>query len=131
MIASPYGVGPWGKTIMRESIGESLAARLYAAEAAIDAALTETASLAAMLPQARSQAYLSAVAGQRVFEGAAASIGALTNARGHLVQTHNTLAALARKLGLETLAAGPVDKPDDDPPHGGNNGVKPAVAAPR
>lgn len=108
---------------MRESIGETLADRLHAAEAAIDSALAETASLAAMLPQARHQAYLSAVVGQKAFAGAAASISSLADARGHLIQTHNTLAALARKLGLEALAAGPVDKPEDDPPRGGNNGV--------
>lgn len=114
---------------MRESIGEALSDRLHAAEAAIDAALTETASLAAMLPQARSQAYLSAVVGQKAFAGAAASIASLADARGHLVQTHNTLAALARKLGLEILAAGPVDKPEDDPPHGGHNGVSASSGA--
>jgi len=103
----------------RETVGEALAARLYAAEAAIDLALTETAYLAAMLPAARAQAYLSAVTGQKAFDGAAASIGALASARSHLVDTHNTLAALARRLGLETLAAGPVDKPEDRPPVGG------------
>ena len=99
----------------RHTIGEALATRLYAAEAAIDAALFETASLAALLPGARSQAFLSAVTGQKVFQGAAASISALTDARAHLVETHNALAALARKLGLETLALGPVDKPEDQP----------------
>lgn len=103
----------------RETVGEALAARLYAAEAAIDLALTETAYLAAMLPAARAQAYLSAVTGQKAFDGAAASIGALASARSHLVDTHNTLAALARRLGLETLAVGPMDKPEDRPPVGG------------
>jgi hypothetical protein len=111
-------------TMTRHDIGESLAARLYAAEAAIDAALAETATLAAMLPAARAQAYLSAVSGQKAFDGAAASISALAEARSHLVQTHNTLAALARKLGLETLAVGPVDKPDDIPPRDGSGGVE-------
>ena len=108
----------------RETVGESLAIRLFAAESAIDLALTETASLAAMLPAARAQAYLSAVTGQKAFDGAAASIGALASARSHLVDTHNTLAALARRLGLETLAVGPVDKPDDGPPvgDGGSSG---------
>ena len=76
----------------RQSIGEALAARLYAAEAAIDRALAETA---------------------------AATIGALAEARGHLVQTHTTLTALARKLGLDALASGPIDKPGDTPPVGG------------
>ena len=102
----------------RQIIGEALAARLYAAETAIDAALAETATLTAMLPSARSQAYLSAVTGQKVFEGAAAAVGSLAEARSHLVQTHNSLSALARKLGLDTLAVGPVDKPEDRPPVG-------------
>lgn len=103
----------------RQSIGEALAARLYTAEAAMDRALAETAAFAAALPDARAEAWLSAVTGQRAFTGAAAAISALAEARGHLVQTHNTLAALARKLGLEALAVGPVDKPGDTPPVGG------------
>ncbi len=101
-----------------QSIGEALAGRLFAAESAIDAALTQTATLAAMLPAARAGACLSAVTGQRAFDHAAASISALAEARSHLVATHNTLAALARRLGLEALAVGPMDKPEDTPPIG-------------
>lgn len=112
----------------RQSIGEALAARLFAAETAIDLAMTETATLASVLPAARADAYLSAVTGQRAFDGAAASISALAAARSHLVQTHNTLAALARKLGLETLAIGPLDKPEDLPPIGGGGGDGAGVA---
>ncbi len=103
----------------RETVGEALSARLHAAEAAIDAALTEAAQLAAMLPAARSQAWLSAVSGQKAFDGAAASISALAQARSHMVDTHNTLAALARKMGLDTVAVGPLDKPEDPVPIGG------------
>lgn len=107
----------------RDTIGQALAARLFAAEAAIDAAMTETATLAAMLPAARAEAYLSAVSGQKAFDGAAASILALAQARSHLVDTHNTLAALARRLGLDTLAVGGLDKPEDKPPVGDGVGV--------
>lgn len=110
----------------RETIGETLSARLDAAEAAIDAALAETATLAALLPRARAEALLSATTGQKAFDGAAASIGALTAARSHLVDTHQALAALARRLGLDVLAIGPIDKPEDRPPIGGG-GVRPAV----
>lgn len=106
----------------RQTVGEALSQRLHAAEAAIDAALAETAGLAAMLPAARAQAYLSAVTGQKAFDGAAASIAALAQARGHLVDTHNTLAALARKMGLDAVAVGPLDKPEDDVPIGGDGG---------
>lgn len=99
----------------RHLIGEALAARLYAAESAVDSALAEVAALTAALPRARSDAYLSAVAGQKVFDSAAASVVALAEARSHLVQTHRALAALARKLGLDTLAIGPSDKPGEEP----------------
>ena len=100
----------------RLSVGEDLAARLYAAETAIDQALIETAKLAAALPAARAEAWLSAVSGQGAFEGAAATIVALAEARARIIQTHKTLSALARKLGLEILAVGPLDKPGDGPP---------------
>lgn len=99
-------------------IAAEVAGRLYAAEAAIDAALSATATLAALLPAARADAYLSAVTGQRAFDGTAASIGALAAARSHLVDTHNTLAALARRMGLDTVAMGPMDKPYDPEPSG-------------
>lgn len=114
----------------RVTVGETLSARLHAAEAAIDAALTETANLAAMLPAARAQAYLSAVVGQKAFTGTAASISALAEARAHIVDTHNTLAALARKMGLETVSVGILDKPEDSPPvgGGGGNGVSQSLA---
>ena len=106
----------------RLSVGEDLATRLYAAETAIDRALIETATFAAALPAARAEAWLSAVTGQSAFEGTAAAITALAQARAHIVKTHITLAALAGKLGLETLAVGPLDKPGDTPPIGGGGG---------
>ncbi|KQY96638.1 hypothetical protein [Brevundimonas sp. Root1423] len=113
----------------RQSIGENLAARLYAAETAIDLALIETAMLAAELPAARADAYLSAVTGQRAFDGAAGALSALSTARSQMVQTHTALAALARKLGLDALAMGPVDKPGDTPPVGGGGGDGPGIRA--
>ena len=75
-----------------------------------------------MLPAARADAYLSAVTGQWAFDGAAGAISALSAARSHMVQTHTALAALARKLGLDVLASGPVDKAGDTPPVGGGGG---------
>ncbi len=111
----------------RLSVGEALAVRLYAAESAIDQALIETATLAAALPAARADAWLSAVTGQRAFAGTAATISALADARAHIVETHNTLTAIARKLGLDTLAVGPMDKPGDGPPIGGGGGDGPGI----
>ncbi|WP_421731290.1 hypothetical protein [Brevundimonas sp.] len=95
----------------KQTTAHALAGQLFAAEAAIDAALTETASLIAMFPAARAEALLSAVVGQRAFHTTAAAVSALTEARGQLVATHHTLSALARRMGLETLAVGPLDKP--------------------
>ena len=111
----------------RLDVGEALAARLYATEAAIDQALASAASLAAALPAARVDAWLSATAGQRAFTGAAATISALADASAHIVQTHHTLAALARRLGLNDLAVGPLDKPGDGEPIGGGGGDGPAL----
>jgi glutamine phosphoribosylpyrophosphate amidotransferase len=105
----------------RLSVGEDLATRLYAAESAIDQALIETATLAAALPAARAGAWLSAVTGQSAFEGTAEAMRSLAGARAHIVQTHNTLTALARKLGLDALAVGPLDKPGDGAPVGGGD----------
>lgn len=113
----------------RLSVGEALATRLFAAESSIDHALVETATLAAALPAARADAWLSAVTGQRAFDGTAAAITALAQARAHIVQTHNTLGAVARRLGLETLAGGPLDKPGDDRPIGGGGGDGPGIEA--
>lgn len=112
----------------RLSVGEALAVRLYAAESAIDQALIETATLAAALPAARAEAWLSAVTGQRALAGAAGAVSALSEARAQIVQTHNVLTALARKLGLDALAVGPLDKPGDAPPIGGGGGDGPGVA---
>lgn len=102
----------------RLTIGESLAQRLFVAESAVDRALTDAATLAAALPGARAEAALAATTGQPAFEQVAASIAALAQARGHLVDAHRSLGALARRLGLDVLAAGPLDKPGDRPPVG-------------
>jgi hypothetical protein len=106
----------------RLTVGEALAARLFAAETAVDQALIEVATFAAALPAARTDAWLSAVTGQRAFDGAAAALTHLTEARAQLVATHRALAALAHRLGLDALAVGPVDKPGDDTPVGGGGG---------
>lgn len=106
----------------RQRIGQHLAERLWSAEQAVDAALGEAAALMALLPQARREAALAATVAQPAFSAAADSVAALARARGDLVEAHRTLAALARKLGLDALAAGPMDKPKDDRPGPGYGG---------
>ena len=116
-----------GTTGQATEAGSSVAARLYRVEAAIDAALAETAAFVADLPRARSEAYLSAVAGQQVFDHATESLSAINQARARMVAAHNSLAALARKMGLDILAVGPLDKPEDSPPIGGGPRVETAA----
>lgn len=114
---------------MNTETGNAVAARLYRVEAAIDTALAEVAAFVADLPRARSEAYLSAVAGQQVFDHATESLAAINLARARMVAAHNSLAALARKMGLDVLAVGPLDKPEDTPPIGGGPRVQAAAKA--
>lgn len=88
-------------------------------DAAIDAALSETAAFVAESPRARSAAYVSAVTGQKIFDDATQSLVAINTARARIAAAHNRLAALARKMGLDLPALGPLDKPEATPPIGG------------
>lgn len=99
-----------------QAIAETLAAQLDAAEQAVDRALIETAALNALTPQARLDAGVPAALGQAVFEEAAAALAAVTEARTRLARAHAAISAVAKEVGVETVAVGPVDKPDDDPP---------------
>ncbi|KQS55752.1 hypothetical protein ASG17_06730 [Brevundimonas sp. Leaf363] len=101
-----------------QAIAETLAAQLDAAEQALDRAIIETAALNALAPQARMDAGVPAALGQSVFEEAAAALAAATEARTRLARAHSAITAVAHDLGIGALAIGPVDKPDDDPPHG-------------
>lgn len=103
-----------------QATGEALAAQLYAAESAIDQALGQIALLAAMLPGARSAAHLPATTGQPIFEATSRALASATEARGHLVDAHRRLDILGRRLTFDMESVGPVDKPDDMPPIGGN-----------
>jgi hypothetical protein len=62
---------------------------------------------------------LSAVSGQRVFEGASETLSLLAQARGRLVETHRRLEALGRAMKVSVQATGPVDKPEEDGPRDG------------
>ncbi|MFN3537365.1 MAG: hypothetical protein ACK4Y4_07975 [Brevundimonas sp.] len=102
--------------MQHEIVGRDLSRKIHAAEAAMDHALIEIAALTAALPEARMRAGVSGVTGQAAFDDLAASLSSLTQARARLGGAHRTLAALARRMGLETLATGPMDKPEDKPP---------------
>jgi hypothetical protein len=107
-----------------EVVGRDLSHKLHTAEMALDHALIEVATVAAALPEARIRAGVSGVTAQGAFDDVAACLSALTHARARLGGGHRTLAALARRMGLEPLAAGPMDKPEDRPPMDGSTGVQ-------
>jgi hypothetical protein len=88
----------------RNSAGLKVTESLRAAEAAVDLALVETRALSALAP----------VAGDRPVP-----VRAVARARVHLARAHRTLADVARRIGLDETAVGPLDKPEDTPPIGG------------
>ncbi len=100
----------------RKILGHQVAGQLFAAEAAIDAALSAVATLTAMLPTARIEARLSAVVGQGVFDRSSQTIAALTEARRGIVETHRELSGVQHSIGLGAVALGGEEKPDENVP---------------
>ena len=93
----------------RQNAAENLAKRLFAAEQAIDEAISKMADLTGYMPIARTNANLSAVVGQDALSAAAESLSALVGARGQLVATHNRLAETRDQIGLQAMAMGSGD----------------------
>lgn len=100
----------------RKIVGHRIADQLFVAETAIDGALSAVATLAAMLPNARMEARLSAVVGQEVFDRSSQTIAALTEARRGIVETHRELSGVQAKVGLAGVAFGGEDKPEEGQP---------------
>ena len=92
---------------------EQVAAVLYEAEAAIDAALNKTAALTAVVPVARSNAGLSAMFCQGALERLSETIAALAQARRGIVEAHKELTVDKVNMGLGAikLDGGAGDKP--------------------
>ncbi len=90
----------------RQDAAEKLARRLFAAELAVDEAISKMAELTGYMPIARTDARLSAVVGQDALSKAAESLSALVGARRHLVATHRRLAETRDQIGLRAMALG-------------------------
>ena len=98
----------------RRLLGQQLADQLFAAEAAIDAALAATATLAAMMPTARQEAGVAACMGQDAILSVIQTCGDLGQARSNIVATHRALAAVQKQAGLGAVNFGGwVDKEAD------------------
>lgn len=100
----------------RKIVAHKVADQLFVAEAAIDNALSAVATLAALLPNARIEARLSAVVGQTVIDRASETIAALARARRGIVETHGALHEVQGQIGLGAVALGGADKPDENRP---------------
>ena len=99
----------------RRMAHDQVAAGLFDAEAAIDAALNKTAALTAVIPAARAGAGLSALFGQDALERLSETIAALAQARRGIVETHKELAVVKTQIGLGAVVMG------------GDDGEKPPV----
>lgn len=90
----------------RRNAAIKVAESLWAAEAAIDAALARAAELNGNMVTARADANLSALVGHDAFEVSAAAFAALARARSDIVETHKRLSATKIQIGLRTLSMG-------------------------
>lgn len=103
----------------RRLAAETVAEALFAAEQAIDAAITQTAALAGLMPISRQNANLSAVVGQDAIMGAIETMQALGVARQSIVATHKSLSVAQRDIGLGAVAFGNMgEKPAETVPTG-------------
>ncbi|WP_300577875.1 hypothetical protein [Phenylobacterium sp.] len=90
----------------RRQFADQVAASLFEAETAIDAALAKTAALAGVMPGLRAQAGLSALIGQEAVEWTSRSITALAEARRAVVEAHKELSLAQKQIGLGAVMYG-------------------------
>ena len=97
---------------LRQAVAQQVAAQLFAAENAIDAALAHAAELTTALPRARTEAQLSATVGQAALDRTAASLAALVEARRCIVEAHEQLDTVRGQIGLREVDFGDNGKPN-------------------
>jgi hypothetical protein len=84
----------------RRIAANKIAEQLFAAEAAIDAAVAAVAQLTAVMPMARQEANVPASVGQDALAGAMATCQQLVEARARIIATHAALRDAQVKIGL-------------------------------
>lgn len=96
----------------RKDAAQKVADHLIAAEAAIDDAVNKVAALAACMPAQRLAANIAAEVGQDALASAMETCRSLVEARGKIVETHQSLAVASEAIGIPPHAFGPVpEKP--------------------
>lgn len=113
----------------RLETAEGVAARLFAAEDAIDGAIREAARLTLAVADARGDLKLAAVVGTEVFDRAAALSGKLAASRAEAVALHEALAGVRDQLRIRmpTHLSG-LDKPPPPPSFAELEDAPPMVA---
>ncbi len=94
----------------RSDAARAGAEKLKQAEAAIDAAVRETAELMGLLPTLRLDAQLSAVIGQEALETLGITLTHILSARRTIVKAHGDLAEVRSQIGCGALALGDLGK---------------------
>jgi hypothetical protein len=105
------------------------AAKLMRAEAAIDAALRETAELMGLLPSLRLETRLSAVLGQEAVANLGETLAHIVSARRTIIETHSALATVRSQIGCGAMAGGDLDKGPEEPRTSGLHAVRGGLAA--
>jgi hypothetical protein len=88
------------------SVIRGVAAKLHAAEEAIDLAIIALSELNSELPTARMEAKLSATVCQPAFELSAQALQSLIQCRRQTIEAHGALANTQRDMGLGAYAMG-------------------------
>jgi hypothetical protein len=97
----------------RTQVVDGVAKELYAAEHAVDAAITQATTLVQSVIGARTVLAISPVAFSAAQTKAMEAIAALGEAREAIVASHAELQKDHRRMGWGVYAAGPLDKPGD------------------
>jgi hypothetical protein len=84
----------------RLKAANTVAGKLFAAEAAIDQAIIAIGALANALPQAQAEVKLSAVVGDAAYARLGAAVAAMFESRTNIVGLHNELESIKGAIGL-------------------------------
>jgi hypothetical protein len=90
---------------------QKLANKLFATEAAVDAAMTEAMTLLAGMMETRKEFGLSATVGDVAAAKVADAISTLAAAKSAIVVAHGEMADLKVRVGIRTKLIGVIDKP--------------------
>ncbi len=102
-------------------VAKRVAAKLYATEASVDAAMMEVTEMMAELIQARKDLNLSATVGNGASAKLATAVQALAEARTAVVDAHKELDETRMRIGIRTKMSGWLKESDVAPPTTGLN----------